>query len=222
MDIFNRQFGLLIAYLLPGFIALAGSAPLSPTVAGWLRADQTAPFGAPLYVLLAATAAGMIVSCFRWIVIDRLVALTGVRATPFNTRALEASPAAFNYLVEQHYRFHQFYGNTIIAVVWTYGVYRWLGTPSVRLGMDIAMLILCAVLFAGSRDALEEYRERSSQLAGPISPYFSEGEANVTNGIDHHAGSSNKADKAPAQQKTDKPQAPAKPQPAKGSTKTER
>ena len=218
MDIFNRQFGLLIAFLLPGFVTLAGIAPLSPTVAGWLRADQSVPFGSPLYVLLAATAAGMIVSCFRWITIDQILLLTGVPKSAFNAKALEESPAAFSVLVEQHYRFHQFYGNTLIAVIWTYGVYCWVGTLSLRPGIDIAVLILCAVLFAGSRDALEKYRQRTSLLVGPISPYLSKGEV-MTNGIDHHAGSSSKADKAPAQQKTGKPHAPAKPKASQSSGK---
>src|SRR6185312_6193985 len=109
--ILTKQFGLLIAYLLPGFVALAGIAPLVPTVAGWLKADQTASFGAPLYALLAATAAGMVVSCFRWLIVDQIHVLTGVTPPAFNARALAERPAAFNYLVEQHYRFYQFYAN---------------------------------------------------------------------------------------------------------------
>src|SRR5712671_5880452 len=100
MEILTRQFGLLIAYLLPGFVALAGIAPLVPTVAGWLKADQTASFGAPLYALLAATAVGMVVSCFRWLIVDKIHVFFGVSAPTFNARALEERPAAFNYLVE--------------------------------------------------------------------------------------------------------------------------
>jgi hypothetical protein len=167
MDILNRQFGLIIAYLLPGFIALAGIASLVPTVAGWLHTDQTASFGAPVYAILAATAAGMIVSCFRWLLVDWIHALTGVPAPTFNAQALEERPTAFSYLVESHYRYYQFYANTLIAVLWTYSIHRWLRTdPLLNFGTDLAVLILCAVLFAGSRDALTKYRNRSSQLVG--------------------------------------------------------
>lgn len=165
MDTLSRQFGLIIAYLLPGFIALAGIAPLVPSVAEWLHADQTASFGAPVYAVLAATAAGMIVSCFRWIIVDTIHAMTGVPGPTFNARALEQNPAAFHYVVESHYRYYQFYSNTLIAVIWAYVVHRWLRTSSLfGFGTDLGVLILCAVLFAGSRDALTKYRNRTRQL----------------------------------------------------------
>jgi hypothetical protein len=188
MEILTKQFGLLIAYLLPGFVALGGIAPLVPTVAGWLKADQTASFGAPLYALLAATAAGMTVSCFRWLTVDQLHVFFGVPPPNFNARALEERPAAFQYLVENHYRFYQFYANTLIAVVWSYSIFRWLKTSSLlRFDTDVGVLILCAVLFAGSRDALSKYRGRSVQLIGQVTFNHSDGEV-MTNGIDHNQG----------------------------------
>ncbi len=116
MENLNKHFGLIIAYLLPGFVALAGVAPLLPSVAAWLHAGSTAGFGAPVYVLLAATEAGMVVSCFRWLIVDPLHAASGIAAPSFNSRALEERPAAFDYLVESHYRYYQFYANTLVAV----------------------------------------------------------------------------------------------------------
>jgi hypothetical protein len=167
MDILNRQFGLIIAYLLPGFVALAGIAPLVPTVAGWLHVDQSVSLGAPVYAILAATAAGMVVSCFRWLLLDPIYALTGVPSPIFNAQALEERPTAFSYLVESHYRYFQFYANTLVSVVWTYSIHRWLGTdPLLNFGTDVGVLVLCAVLFMGSRDALTKYRNRSRQLVG--------------------------------------------------------
>jgi hypothetical protein len=167
MDILNRQFGLTIAYLLPGFIALSGLAPFVPAVGRWLNGQETAGLGAPVYAIIAAVAAGMIASCFRWALIDTLHAATGVPPGTFNAQALEAHPAAFSVLVDSHYRYYQFYANTLVAVVWAYLIHRVLRTsPLLGLGTDIGMLILCAVLFAGSRDALAKYRNRSRQLAG--------------------------------------------------------
>lgn len=65
MDASSKQFGTMVAYLLPGFIVLAGIAPFAPIVAAWLKPlDQAeASLGAPLYALLAALTIGMIVSC---------------------------------------------------------------------------------------------------------------------------------------------------------------
>jgi hypothetical protein len=220
MDTLSRQFGLVIAYLLPGFVALAGIAPLSAIVAKWLYADQTVSFGAPVYALLAATAAGMVVSCFRWFVVDRIHILTGVAAPVFNARALEDRPAAFNLLVESHYRYYQFYANTLVAVVWTYAIYRLLVKSShLALGTDIGVLILCAVLFAGSRDALSKYRNRSGQLVGQLILNKSEGEP-MTNGIDHNQGNGDKSEKQSTPPKpAAKPEIPAKPQSAPSSAK---
>jgi len=193
---------------LPGFVALAGIAPLVPTVAGWLKADQSASFGAPLYALLAATAAGMVVSCFRWLILDWVHVLTGVTPPTFNARAL----------AEQHYRFYQFYGNLLIAVLWSYSIFRWLRMSSLlRSGTDIGVLILCGVLFAGSRDAISKYRERSRQLIGQSALIHSEGEI-VTNGIDHHQGDSGRTGKPPVEPKPEaKPEKENKPKEVQGS-----
>jgi len=201
MDILSRQFGLVIAYLLPGFIALIGVAPFVPMIAGWLRADQSGGFGAPVYALLAATAAGMIVSCFRWVLVDQVLLMTGMERPTFNARALEQNPSAFNYLIENHYRYFQFYANTLVAVVWTYFIYRSHSTSShLTLGTDAGVMVLCAVLFAGSRDALGKFRMRSQLLVRQVPNNFWNGEL-MTNGIDRNAGGGNSSDK---------PQAPAK------------
>jgi len=221
MDILSRQFGLVIAYLLPGFIALIGVAPFVPMVAGWLRADQSGGFGAPLYALLAATAAGMIVSCFRWFLVDQILLMTGVERPRFNAQALEQNPSAFNYLIENHYRYFQFYANTFVAVIWTYFIYRSHSTSShLTFGSDAGVMLLCAVLFAGSRDALGKFRTRSRLLAGQAVTNFCNGEI-MTNGIDHNSGGGSSPEKSPvpAKAKKIKAEAVSKPQPIQANQK---
>jgi len=221
MDILSRQFGLVIAYLLPGFIALIGVAPFVPMIAGWLRADQSGGFGAPVYALLAATAAGMVVSCFRWFLVDQVLVLTGLERPRFNAQALEQNPSAFNYLIENHYRYFQFYSNTLVAVIWTYFIYRSHSTSShLTLGTDAGVMVLCTVLFAGSRDALGKFRMRSQLLAGQVANNFWNGEI-MTNGIDHNSGGSNSSEKAtaPAKAKKNKAEVVPKPQPVQAQQK---
>ena len=170
MEIYSRQFGLIIAYILPGFIALVGVAPLLPLVALWLRPlSNGIELGPPIYALLAATAVGMIVSCFRWLLIDPLLRLTGVPQSVSNYRLLEDKLEAVNYLVEAHYRYYQFYANALIGILFAYLVNRFLHTSMLLgFGTDLGVLILCAVLLAGSRDALSKYRHRSHQLAAKV------------------------------------------------------
>jgi hypothetical protein len=167
----NNQFGLIVAYLLPGFIGLAGIAPFIPAVSAWLvpATQAEASLGPPLYALLAATTIGMIVSCFRWLVVDHVHQWTGVVPPAWDDSRLEQRLTAFNYLVDSHYRYYQFVANTFVAVVWAYSINRWMGTSSfLGVGTDLGVLILCAVLLATSRDALVKYYTRTDRLIGKV------------------------------------------------------
>src|SRR5205085_10095841 len=88
----NPQFGLMIAYVLPGFIGLAGLAPLFPAVARWLRpvgSQGDLGLGAPLYAVLAATAVGLVLSCFRWLLLDHVHRWSGVMRPTWDDSQLE-------------------------------------------------------------------------------------------------------------------------------------
>src|SRR6266496_1090753 len=157
MDSATKQFGLMVAYLLPGFIVLAGIAPFAPVVATWLQPlnQAQASLGAPVYAVLAATTIGMIVSCIRWLLIDHIHHWTGVRPPAWDDSRLEERVVAFNYLVDNHYRYYQFLANTLVAVIWAYSINRWMATSSrLGVGTDLGVFILCAALFTGSRDSL--------------------------------------------------------------------
>jgi hypothetical protein len=161
------SFGLIVAYLLPGFVGLVGLAPLVPTVDAWLNGLNLGDAGISpsLYVILAATTVGMIVSCFRWAVIDTLHRWTGLRQATKGFDGIEKRLDAVQYLVEQHYRYYQFYSNILVAIVWAYIVHRVMKTSALLgPGTDLGVVILCAVLFAGSRDTLAKYRGRVHQM----------------------------------------------------------
>jgi hypothetical protein len=165
----SRQFGLLIAYVLPGFIALAGIAPLFHAVARWLRPVGTGEIGLgpPLYAVLAATAIGQVLSCFRWILLDHLHQWTGVERPAWDDSKLDHVLEGFDYLVQNHLRYYEFCGNTLLAVLWSYVLNRALGTlPFLGIGSDLVILIVLIVLFVASRDALRNYYTRTSRLIG--------------------------------------------------------
>jgi hypothetical protein len=191
---FVGQFGLLVGYLLPGFLGLLGLAPISPVVAGWIQGVKVgdAGVGPPIYAVLCATMIGMIVGCFRWLIVDHVHEWTGIKRPTWDFNVLEKRLKAFNYIVEGRYRYYQFYSGTLIALVWTYSVYRLMQTsPLLGIGTDLGVLILCAVLFAGSRDALRRYYAEVGQLVGPVAEKGRKGD-DVTNGYHHEAGSSSK------------------------------
>jgi hypothetical protein len=131
-------FGLIIAYLLPGFIGLVGIASVFPDVAMWLRPvnQGAAGLGPAVYAVLAAMALGMIISCIRWLAVDHLLQWTGVTPPVWDDRALDENLAAFNYLVESHYRYYQFYSNSLVAIAWAYGVNRAMGTMQCKRSVE--------------------------------------------------------------------------------------
>jgi len=212
MNMSNNQFGLIVAYLLPGFIGLAGIAPFVPLVAAWLKPGSyaEASLGPPIYAVLAAATIGMIVSCFRWLVIDQIHHWTGVKAPVWDDSRLEDRLSAFSYLVENHYRYYQFLANTLVAVLFAYSIDRWITNSSaLGAGTDLGVFILCVVLFAGSRDSLAKYYERTTRLIGRVAEKGSEA---MTNG-NHHEGGAKPSPKLPDEAKPNgKSPSPPKPE----------
>ena len=110
-DSLERNFGLVIAFLLPGFVCLAGAARFSPTIAGWM---SLAPTSDPtvvgfLYVLLASIGAGLVASAVRWAIIDTVHHRTGLPPANLDFSRLQANLDAFQMAVEHNYRHYQFY-----------------------------------------------------------------------------------------------------------------
>src|SRR5262249_5173792 len=91
------NFGLLIAYVLPGFTALQGLPFLSSPRIGWGAADtETAPTLTSFASgTTEAVAVGLIVSTVRWLVIDTLHHRTGLKPPNWDFALLEKNVAAF-------------------------------------------------------------------------------------------------------------------------------
>jgi len=162
------NFGLLIAYVLPGFVTLFGLGEVSPAVKTWLGGGSvdSATLGGFLYVTVASVAAGLTASTFRWLVIDTLHHRTGLRPPKFDFSRLGDRVEAFDLLIEIHYRYYQFYANTLVAGAFSYVAWRISagGFAAALAWCDLAFVVLAPVFFAGSRDTLRRYYERSGHL----------------------------------------------------------
>lgn len=117
-ELSEKNFGLLIAYVLPGFVTLWGISRFSPTVESWIVMDGA---GAPtvagfMYVTLASIGAGLTISAIRWALIDSLHHATGIEPPRWDFAKLDERFEGFTGLVENHYRYYQFYSNMLIAV----------------------------------------------------------------------------------------------------------
>jgi hypothetical protein len=166
-ELSGRNFGLVIAYLVPGFIVMLASTEVSPLARSWVAMEGGVQptVGGFLYITLASIAAGMTVSSIRWMVIDTVHHRTGIRSPRWQFKRLQSNLAAYKLLVEFHYRYYQFNANTFVAVALAYAVRlsghcRSCGGPG---WMDVGFVIIEVVLFATSRDTLRKYYARGSQ-----------------------------------------------------------
>ena len=165
-EVSQRNFGLLIAYLVPGYIALWGIGALVPGIEPWLLGSVEAgpTIGGFLYLTVGCVAAGMFASAVRWAVLDTLHHATGIPSVQWSDRSLHERVRAYEWIVENHYRYYQFYGNSLIAILFTLACWRGSTPGAVPGWVDIAVFVLSAVCFAGSRDALRKYYRRASSL----------------------------------------------------------
>ena len=168
-DVSPGNFGVLIAFVLPGFVVLWGVSYFSATVRLWLSgAGSTPTIGGFMFGTLASVAAGVTVSTVRWLVIDKIHHWTGIRQPPWNFSRLGRNVDAYNVLNDIHYKFYLFHANGLIALFFVYVARRaHQGILTAPVGwVDLGFALLSVVLFVGSRDMLRKYYTRVSQLLG--------------------------------------------------------
>ncbi len=165
----NQNFGLLIAYVIPGMIALIAVGYVEPTARVWLSTASSGAgeptVGGFLYVTLASVGLGMAASAIRFVVIDRLHAITGLKRPSWDESMLLSSLPAFESLVEYHYRHYQFYANSLISLIAWYAARRYtLGLERFPDGSELGLLLIGYVFWVMSRDTLRNYYQRSARL----------------------------------------------------------
>lgn len=160
----EKEFGLLISTILPGFITLLGYADLSPTIRLWVgQSGNDAPsVGGFLLLTVASVFAGMTISSIRWATIDQLHHLTGICQPRWNFRNLKDREQAFGAMIDIHYRYYQFYSNSVIAIP-VFLIGRW-SARGFAFAEMLAGIVIVALFFAGSRDTLRKYYIRVESL----------------------------------------------------------
>lgn len=160
-DVNGTNFGLVIAFLLPGFICLWGLSfsfeGLEPLLGG-IKSSDDANLGNFLFSILTSLAIGLLLSAIRWALIDHLMPCMGIEKPPFNYRAL-AKPdnrEAFDRIVENHYRYYQYYSNSFVAIVIALVTYCFQKEPPVW-WIWLCLLGVSVALILGCRDAMSRY-----------------------------------------------------------------
>ena len=159
----DRQFGILIAYVIPGFIVVHGLSHRLPDFANWLGPGQQPTVGGFLYVTLASVACGLVVSTARWLVVDTLLHCTGIEKARWSLAALREQLAAFEMFVLYTYRYYQFHANCFVAIpVWF--ALRSLSEQTIRVDWLAVLIVIETILLAGARDTLSKYHARTNEI----------------------------------------------------------
>lgn len=174
-DLTDKNFGLLIAYGIPGFIALWGASYISPTVGSWLSPSPDFPgnLESVFFVTTASIAAGMAVSAVRWAVIDHLHQLTGIRRPNWDDANLQPNIDAFETIVEHQYRYYQHHANAAVALAFAVAAWHYARPHPLAIVPHVDGLFagIEVVLIATSRDNLRKYYARASRILGPYTPH---------------------------------------------------
>lgn len=175
VSLLDRGYALIIAFLLPGLIALAGIATINPTVAKWFTGAQEDPsFVGLLFVLLAALALNLLISAVRWYVFEELSVLPRcplvAPAPRFNMAKRTSCEAQYLDLRHQHYYYYLAHANTAVALVIAVGA--WLFSQRAAVGVwprlaAISLTLVAIVMMATAAcNAIKRYDERTLSLLG--------------------------------------------------------
>lgn len=170
-ELTDKNFGIVIAYLTPGFVVLWGCSYFSETARAWLVPaghGGEATLGSFLFALLASLSLGLLISAARWAVIDTLHHMTGVPRPELNFSVLHEKLESFLAIVEANYRFYQFYANMAIALPLA-ALCKWKAEGDYgTAGVWIMGTLSEGILLAGSRDSLSRYYRRAAALLGTL------------------------------------------------------
>jgi hypothetical protein len=172
-EITDKNFGLIIAFLLPGFL-LVWMLSLSDfgNAEVWLKSFGVPSVSGFLYVTLASLALGLIISAVRWVVIDQILGcyyfLRHQKHLPkidFSKLSDPNKYAVFQGANENHYRYYQYYSNTLVAIVVGFSIYQFRSTKWAPALIWVIFGVLIVVLLLASKDCLFKYHERASEIA---------------------------------------------------------
>jgi hypothetical protein len=158
------NFGLIIAYFLPGSLAVFGLRYVSGSLSELFQSAQATPInvGAIVILVTASLIAGLIISSFGVIVIENIHYRTGVtKLVPDYSKLVGDKLKLYKDMVENVYRYHQFYGNMMTALLVLF-ILRYLvaGLPVIdtRQHFSIFMLVIITIvfLFFSSRKSLSD------------------------------------------------------------------
>ena len=161
---------MIIAFWLPGFILFWGLTYSHAKLADWLpKSDSVdAPLvGRFFYASLASLALGLLINAARGVIVDNLFYfVTCLKRAEINNVHLknEETLAAFQAAVENHYRYYQYYANSLVAIFGATVAYVFSKKefpPTLNFILIIAILVILAW---AARKELDAFNQRATDI----------------------------------------------------------
>ncbi len=153
-DLTTTSFGLIIAYVLPGSAGLYG---LSFLIAAFKDvADRlltaNADVGLFLLVVAAAVIAGLQINVLRWAIYEKFL-FSDLKLAEFSYGKLDGENKLkmVLYVIEENYRYHQFYGGMTIVmpVIYWACLHRYYPAFVQTMLMKVATILFVGILAGG-------------------------------------------------------------------------
>jgi len=174
-DVSSTTFGYIIGFLLPGIVAIYGLGYVSGDVASLLK-PATAPeatLGPSLLLLLAALTVGMVVTAIRFIVFEKCICRNHKFQDGFFEKLGTGEKlASFRAAVDEHYRYHQFFGGLSVALIPLYGGWIWknhvgLSACKVLAALGTWALLEVLMVYCAS-NGYEKYVDRANRIVAGV------------------------------------------------------
>ena len=173
-DLTSTSFGYIIAFLLPGLLGLYAltywSSAAAHLIGPAFKAD--ANVGPSVVLLLIALGVGLLVSAFRFFLFEKLICRKHTfPADMFSKLAAEKKLESFKAVVDEHYRYHQFYGGCAVAVLILYSGWFWHAIHNVDLPfllVSVVFILFEWLITVTGMDAFVRYVQRGTIIVnGP-------------------------------------------------------
>jgi len=144
-DVTSTSFGLLIAFLLPGFAGFCSLSFYSYQIRNTLDKfwEANSDVGAFLLVLLLSLIIGLLVTQIRWVMFE--IGLCRNVHLDLASKAelrIETKFVAFRAAVDETYRYHQFFGGmAVVMPIFYIGWVResWLALTRYKFGLTLVL-----------------------------------------------------------------------------------
>jgi hypothetical protein len=153
----NLDFGLLIAYVIPGFVGLYAMSFYSKPMRSLLGSDRFVPQGgAVVPLVLLAIAAGISINAIAWATLRLVIQATGVARPNLNYALLtQEKSIAFQEIIQSNFHYYQYYVNTLTAFILLFVSYAMRNVRHSKALGFVGAVGLIVILFFASRDSLQ-------------------------------------------------------------------